>query len=278
MSTGCTIGRLARAAQGRWSAVLLIALVLCMAFACQGGTTGDPGDASGTAPTSTPTLPAADPQEMLASAASSAETIRSMRFDLTHTEGSIFIDTLSAKIIEANGVWDADQGANFSVAGYIVSGPHADIHDGIFVRLRMVITPDSYYLVDPGTRTWTKQPYSLIPLSIEEMADILSGLISEIQNPEIEGDEKIDGVRAYRIAGHAPASVMQWTTLNTENRPDIQATLWIDAQTMMPMKARMTGAIGQYDAADTSREIIISDINSQLDIDLPQNYVDVSGG
>ena len=270
--------RLARAVQGCWLAVLLVVLGLCIAVACQGSATDTLGDTSEGTPAPTPTLSAVDPQELLASAASSAETIRSMRFDLTHAAGSIFIDTLSAKIIEANGVWDADQGANFSVAGYIVSGPHADIDDGIFVRLRMVITPDSYYLVDPSTRTWTKQPYSLIPLSIEEMADILSGLISEIRNPEIKGDEKIDGVRAYRIAGYAPASVMQWTTLNIENRSDIQATLWIDAQTMMPVKARMTGAIGQYDAANTTREIIISDINSQLDIDLPQNYVDVGGG
>lgn len=90
--------------------------------------------------------------------------------------------------------------------------------------------------------------------------------------------EEIYSVRTYRVSGDAHASVMQWMTLDTENRPDIQIKIWIDAQTGMPAKAPMAGGIGQYDTVNTAAEIVISDISSQSIIDVPRNYVDVSGG
>ena len=70
---------------------------------------------------------------------------------------------------------------------------------------------------------------------------------------------------------------MEWTTLSTENRPDVRVEIWVNVENLMPVKARVTGPIGEFDDLDTVREITLSDINSPLVISVPQNYVDVTG-
>ena len=269
--------RLAATAPRQLLTALISMLVLWLAVGCEGSTLATLAESQDEGVPPTPTLLPVDPQELLIAVAVNTKTIESMRFSLVHTSGSIYIDTLSAKITDVTGVWDASQGAELSIDGYLVSGPGADILDGIFVRLKLVITPDSYYLVDPTTRTWTKQPVSLIPLSIEQLAEILSDLIGGIENAKLEGDERVNGIRAYRVSGNASASVMEWTTLSTENRPDVRVEIWVNVENLMPVKARVTGPIGEFDDLDTVREITLSDINSPLVISVPQNYVDVTG-
>ena len=161
--------RLAATAPRQLLTALISMLVLWLAVGCEGSTLATLAESQDEGVPPTPTLLPVDPQELLIAVAVNTKTIESMRFSLVHTSGSIYIDTLSAKITDVTGVWDTSQGAELSIDGYLVSGPGADILDGIFVRLKLVITPDSYYLVDPTTRTWTKQPVSLIPLSIEQV-------------------------------------------------------------------------------------------------------------
>ena len=224
-------------------------------------------------PTPKPTAP-----EILAGSAAVTEAAQSMRFTLGHPNGSIFVDSISAKVTDADGIWNAAEGAELTIGGYLVSGPAASIADGIFVRLKLVITPDAYYLVDPASRAWTKQPYGAVPLPVERLAAIMAEIIRGIENPELLDDVMIDGAPAYQIRGGAPASVMGWTLLGTADRPNLTVILSIGQSDLLPRKALIIGPVGPHDAADTARELIISDINSPLPITVPQNFVDVSGG
>ena len=259
-------------------AVIAVSVMLLLGIACEGGALGTLNNQQGnpSSPDPTATLPPIDPQQLLTATTANMESVESMRFSLTHPTGSIYVDSLSAQITEANGVWDSHQGADLTIEGYLVSGPAAEFQDGIFVRLKMVITPDSYFLVDPASRSWTKQPNSLIPLSIEELAIIMADLIREVDDALITGDERVNGVRAFRLNGVADASVMSWTGLNTNNRPDVDVEIWIDAAKLLPIKARVVGPVGEYDDSGTVREIILSDINNQLVIDAPETFIDVS--
>ena len=260
-----------------WASIA-VSVVLLLGAACGGGASGTLKNQQDnpSSPGPTATLPTIDPQQLLTATAANMESVESMRFSLTHPSGSIYVDSLSAQITAANGVWDSYQGADLTVEGYIVSGPAAESQDGIFVRLKMVITPDSYFLVDPASRSWTKQPNSLIPLPIEELAIIMADLIREVVDARITGDERVNGVRAFRLSGVADASVMSWTGLNTSNRPDVNVEIWIDAAKLLPIKARVVGPVGEYDKPGAVREITLSDINNQLVIDAPENFIDVS--
>ena len=260
-----------------WASIAASVILLLVA-ACGGGASGTLNNQQGnpSSPGPTATLPPIDAQQLLTATAANMESVESMRFSLTHPSGSIYVDSLSAQITAANGVWDSYQGADLTVEGYVVSGPAAESQDGIFVRLKMVITPDSYFLVDPASRSWTKQPNSLIPLPIEELAVIMADLIREVDDARITGDERVNGVRAFRLSGVADASVMSWTGLNTSNQPDADVEIWIDAAKLLPIKARVVGPVGEYDEPGAVREIILSDINNQLVIDAPETFIDVS--
>ena len=260
-----------------WASIA-VSVVLLLGAACGGGASGTLNNQQDNPPSPGPTatLPPIDAQQLLTATAANMESVESMRFSLTHPSGSIYVDSLSAQITAANGVWDSYQGADLTVEGYVVSGPAAESQDGIFVRLKMVITPDSYFLVDPASRSWTKQPNSLIPLPIEELAIIMADLIREVDDARITGDERVNGVRAFRLSGVADASVMSWTGLNTSNQPDADVEIWIDAAKLLPIKARVVGPVGEYDEPGAVREIILSDINNQLVIDAPETFIDVS--
>ena len=269
--------------QPRWSLIPLLLLTLLAAApaaACAGSSLDAVREAAQGTPSAlqlqpTPELTA---PEILAGAAALTEAARSMRFTLGHPNGSIFVEGISAKITEAEGIWNAEEGAELTIGGFLVSGPAASTDDGIFVQLKLVVTRDAYYLVDPASRAWTKQPYGAVPLEVERLASIMAEIMRGIEDPELLEDVAIDGAPAYQIRGGAPASVMGWTLLEASDRPDVTVLLSIDKADLLPRKALIIGPIGPYDADDTARELIISDINSPLPITLPQNFVDVSGG
>ena len=274
--TGSTVPTTMRSDAFRVALVLLLTMVAFLTVASCAGGSFQAVRGTATAPTPTPTPPS--PQALLTAAAAQTETIRSMRFEVSHSAGSIFVDSISAKIVDVEGVWDAEQGAEFIIGGYLVSGPAADVADGIFAQMKMVVTPDSYYLVDPVSRTWTKQPYQMIPIEVEQLAGIMAEIIRGIENPRLRSDAEVDGVWAYRIEGNAPTSVMQWTMLDVAGQPDVRVTIWISKGDLMPIKASITGPVSEYDAEDTVRELVISEINAPHAINTPKNYIDVSGG
>lgn len=264
----------------RWLLILLTLLAIGLAAGCAGGSLDAVREAAQATPSAMrPTAtPAPTAREILAGSAALTEAAESMRFELGHPNGSIFVDGISAKITDAEGVWNAAEGAELTIGGYLVSGPDTPTDDGIFLRMKLVITRDAYYLVDPASRAWTKQPYGAVPLPVERLAEIMAEIIRGIEEPELLDAVMIDGAPAYQIRGGAPASVMGWTLLDPSDRPDVTVILSIGQDDLLPRKALIIGPVGQHDADDTARELIISDINSPLPITTPQNFVDVSGG
>ena len=263
----------------RWPLLLLL-LAVGLAVGCAGGSLDAVREAAQATPSAMrPTAtPAPTAEEILAGSAALTEAAESMRFELGHPNGSIFVDGISAKITDAEGIWNADEGAELTIGGYLVAGPETPTDDGIFLRMKLVITRDAYYLVDPASRAWTKQPYGAAPLPVERLAEIMAEIIRGIEEPELLDEVMIDGSPAYQIRGGAPASVMGWTLLDASDRPDVTVILSIGQEDLLPRKALIIGPVGQHDADDTARELIISDVNSPLPITVPQNFVDVSGG
>ena len=262
--------------------LLLALLAMVLSAACAGSSLNAVREAAEATPSAALVLPTPTPkptaQEILAGSAAVTEVAESMRFTLGHPNGSIFVDYISSKITDADGIWNATEGAELTIGGYLVSGPESSTEDGIFVRMKLVITPDAYYLVDPASRAWTKQPYGAVPLPVERLASIMAEIIRGIEDPELLDEVMIDGAPAYQIRGSAPASVMGWTLLDTADRPDVTVILSIDKDDLLPRKALIIGPVGQHDADDTARELIISDVNTPLPITVQQNFVDVSGG
>ena len=258
---------------------LAVSLTLALALlvvACSGGPEPAP-PASPTAatvpggtpePAPTPTPPP-DPAAILKETGDNLRQAETFRFDVSHEAGSIYVSSVQAKAVQAIGGWNKAQGAEMTIDAYLVSGPAADTADGTYVELNMAVTPDSYFLTDPLSGSWTKRPLSSISIPIAELNEIIADAVDAIANPVLAGQEEIDGGNAYKITGDAPADVMDWLLLFPEEGQRVDVELWTDADAKILRKARIAGAIGEYDDADTVRQVLITDYNAPVAIETP---------
>lgn len=276
---------------GLGAALLLTALLLpasLLTLACGGETpaaaapTPAPAALSG-APDATPEppptpTPPPDPAAILSATAANLRGADSFRFDVDHESGSIYVSSVQAKAVKAVGGWNKAQGAEMTVDAYLVSGPTAPVKDGTYVELNMAVTADSYFLTDPLSGFWTKRPLENISIPIVELNRIMADAVDSIANPVLAGEEALDGSNAYKITGDAPASVMAWLLLFPEEGQRVNVELWTDAAAQILRKVRIAGAIGQYDDADTARNVLITDYNAPVDIATPgpDDYLDLS--
>ena len=269
-----------------WGAALLLAVSLSLlALACGGGGAGPEPAAAPTAaaapaasaPDATPTPPP-DPAAILSETADNLRGAESFRFDVDHEAGSIYVSSVQAKAVKAVGGWNKAQGAEMTVDAYLVSGARAPVKDGTYVELNMAVTADSYFLTDPLSGYWTKRPLENISIPIVELNRIMAEAVEAIANPVLVGEEALDSGNAYKITGDAPASVMAWLLLFPEEGQRVNVELWTDAEAKILRKVRIAGAIGQYDDADTVRNVLITDYNKPVDIETPgpDDYLDLS--
>jgi hypothetical protein len=229
-------------------------------------------------PMPTPTPPP-DPAALLVETAENLRQARSFNFVLEHEAGSIYVSTVQAKATVAKGGWNAEQGAQMTIDAYLVSGPDAPAEDGTYVELRMAVTPDSYFLTDPLSGHWTKRPFSSISIPITELNNIIAAAAADsIANPVLVGKEEIDGKSAYKIAGDAPATVMDWLLLFPVEGQRVDVEIWTDAEEKILRQARIIGPIGEFDDANAVRKVTVSDYNAPVEIEIPgpDDYLDLS--
>lgn len=242
---------------------LLMMTALTMAIAaCNGGAEPTP-----TVPPAT--TPPPDPAALLRETGENLRQAETFRFDVDHESGSIYVSSVQAKAVRAVGGWNRAQGAEMTVDAYLVSGPQGATTDGTYVELNMAVTPDSYFLTDPLSGVWTKRPLENISIPIAELNRIMAEAVDAIDNPVLVGEEEIDDRNAYQINGDAPATVMAWLLLFPEEGQRVNVELWTDAEAKILRKARIAGAIGQYDDAETVRQVLITDYNATVEIETP---------
>ena len=257
---------------GKTLAVVAVSVLLAaVAMACAGSVTPT------AAPQPTPT-PVPDPAALLAETAENLRSMRSADFLLRHETGAIFFPLLGARLTEASGVWDAAGGAELAVDAYLVPDAQAEADSGIYFQMQAVITPDAYYGTDPLSGAWIKQPRSLVPIPVDELNAIIADLVENIADPTLDGRETTDGHDAYRISGDAPASVMDWLLLTAEEEQSVRVEIWTDTGQKLLRKLRVSGAVGSYDQPDTVRELLLTNINGDVTIQPPAEFLDLSGG
>lgn len=256
--------------------------ILIMGLACGGSEQPDapvesasPADQPAAQATPTPTPPP-DPKALLAETAATARELESMRFAVTHETGSIFISAANAKATEAKGAWARTQGADLSIDAYLVAGPDADLESGTYIQLNMLVTPDSYFITDPLSGVWTKRPLDSVPVPIDQIANIVGDMLETVEDPQLAGQESLDGVATYRITGRAPATVMEWLLITGVEGQYVDIEVWTDTEEKVLQKVRLSGPISEFDDPDTVRMITLSDVNGSVSIEPPADFIDLS--
>ena len=250
----------------RLSLIAFVAMILTGA-ACLGQT---PAPA-------TPT-PVPDPATLLAETAENLRTVQSARFQLTHEAGSVYLPAFGAKITEISGTWDAAAGAELSIDAYLVNGPEIEPLSGSYVQLRAYVTPVGYFATEPISGVWLKQPARSSPVEVTRLQHIVADLVAQVENPVLVGEEATEGVATYRISGIVPASSMEWLPVTASAGQSLQIEVWTDTDRKLLRRITTVGAVGEFDAPDTSRTIRFSGIGEAVTITPPEQFIDLSGG
>ena len=225
----------------------------------------------------TPT-PVPDAAALLAETAANLRTVKSTRFQLSHDVGSIYLPDFSAKITDISGTWDADAGAELSIDAYLVSGPDAARETGSYVQVRAIVTPEAYFATEPISGLWLKQPGSTAPVSVDRLQHILADLVDAVESPQLLGEEVLDGITTYRIAGDVPASSMDWLPVAAIADLTLRIEIWTDTDRKVLRRLDAIGPIGEFDGPDTHRTILLTDMGEPVTIVPPEQFIDLTGG
>ena len=253
-----------------------IALILVvLAVACA-------GPAAPAAPTATPVpptpTPPPDPALLIAETAANLRNLRSTEFAVRHETGAIFIPGFNAKMTEASGVWDSEQGAELAIDAYMVPDAQTEAESGIYIQMLSVITKEAYYATDPLSGAWMKQPPELVPIPVGRLNLLVADLVEGISDPVLDGQESLDGQTAYKISGEGSAMLLGWLPLNPDAGQTMQVEVWTDTEEKLLRKVRFTGAVGAFDQPDTVREILLTNIGGDVGVQPPTDFVDLTGG
>lgn len=255
----------------------VIALVLiALAIAC----TGPPAPAAAPTPTPVPPTPTPppDPALLLEETAANLRALKSTEFVVRHETGAIFIPGFSAKMTEASGAWESEQGADLAIDAYLVPDAQTDAESGIYIQMLAVITGEAYYATDPLSGAWMKQPPAMSPIPVDRLNMLVADLVAGVSDPVLGGQESLDGQSTYRISGESPATALDWLPLFPEEGQVVQIEAWTDVEQKQLRKLRIAGPVGSFDQPDTVREILLTNIDGDINIQPPTDYTDLTGG
>lgn len=256
---------------------LLIAAALALIIAA---CAGPPAPTAGPTPTPVPPTPTPlpDPALLIEETAANLRALKSAEFVVRHETGAIFIPGLNAKMTEAGGAWESEQGADLAIDAYLVPDVQTDAESGIYIQMLAVIASDAYYATDPLSGTWLKQPPAMSPIPVDRLNVLVGDLVAGVSDPVLAGQESLDGQPAYIISGEAPAMLLDWLPLNPTADQTVQMEVWTDTEHKLLRKLRIAGPVGAFDQPDTVREILLTNIDGTVTIQPPDEFVDLTGG
>ena len=243
-----------------WVAVLMLTLAGCVY-----------------APQEEAYVPPPDPQDLLSESATQLREVRSLKFVLTHERGSIYYLDAGAhiKATDVSGEWDAVAGLSLAIDAYLVRDRDVAPESGTYFPLQMVLVSDGFYITDPLSGQWVLQSPELALIPVGALNEAMADLVSQIENPNLEGVEDIDGRETYRVSGRIPAATVDWLSIDLSENASADIILWIDRQDRLPRQVHMVGAIGEYDDPGTMRQLLLSDFNQSVRVDPPDVFIDV---
>ena len=222
--------------------------------------------------------PPPDPQELLSESASALHDVQSMKFRLTHQRGSIYTrDDTGAhiKATEISGTWGAEAGLALEIHAYMVRSHNVEATSGSYFPLSMKLVQDGLYITDPLSGQWVLQSPELALIPVGALNEMMADFVSQIDAPNLEGVEDVDGQSTYKVSGSVPASAVDWLPIDLAENTQADIILWINRGDRLPQMAHLIGAVGEYDDPATMRELRLLDFNQDVDIRAPEKFVDL---
>lgn len=203
-----------------------------------------------------------DPAALLAKAAKSMSGVSSFHFALDNGSGP-------TPLIE--GIDLASAEGDVIVPNKIQAELTADFH-GLSLTVKVIGIGSDVWITNPmGGGTQKLSGNMGLVLSVLNPYDILSSAAKTIEQPKIEGTEKVNGVETTKVSGKfnvVTAATGTPVVTTTEGMPAPTITLWVDAQGLVH-RLQVRGQILPTDPTDATRTFNITNFNKPVTIEPP---------
>ncbi len=101
------------------------------------------------------------------------------------------------------------------------------------VSIKMITIGDESWTTDLITGNWGDAPpeFGYNPSVLYDNQDGLGPVMGKLENPTIDGSEKVDGREAHVITGTVAPAVISRLTADTMGGEQVSVKLWIDQET-----------------------------------------------
>lgn len=138
-----------------------------------------------------------------------------------------------------------------------------------FAEIEMLAVGDEAHMKFSADAPWAPLPLEQVPFNFGGIGITLSELLTVVENPAITGRESLEGVQVVRVDGDIVSDDLTDLITSADSGHPIALTLWIDEADHTLQQLRLDGKLYNDDAPETTRLIIISDVNAPVDIQLP---------
>jgi outer membrane lipoprotein-sorting protein len=205
-------------------ATILIVLVL---VGCGGDDEDDGNELPGTAE------PDQDPATILVNASTQIANIQSLRFTLEVTGTTNIDDTGTIQLLSARGTLKRPNLVDVQFQVRLLGAQTASI--------RMITVGDQSWTTDLISGNWGPAPkeFGYDPSRLFDTQDGLGPIMGKIANPELIGEEEVNGRAVWHIRGSVPQSVIGPITADTMRGDTIPFDIWIDRETNDPLRIQL---------------------------------------
>lgn len=234
--------------RGSWSALgILAASFLPLVLA-----------ACGAPPTPTPEPPP-DPRALLGQAAERLVALRTVAFDLQHQEGSTQLFP-GVEMTRAFGETEIGTGFRFTVEARLGSS---------YFETHAVVLDGRTYMTNFLTGNWEEVAPGSLPFNFTDVGRSLALVLEDVRDPELVGEEPIDGRDAYRIRGNSWSQDLRVLVPNAGEGHDVALELWVDLDTGALVYATLTGPLVDTDVPEVVRTLSLTALDQPVEIAIP---------
>ena len=214
--------------------------------------------ACGTPPAPTPEPPP-NPRVLLDRAAERLVALRTVAFDLQHQEGSTQLFP-GVEMTRAFGETEIGKGFRFTVEAQLGSS---------YFETHAVVLDERTYMTNFLTGSWEEVAHGSLPFNFSNVGQSLADVLENVRDPDLLGEEPIDGKDAYRIRGSSWSEDLRVLVPNAGDGHDVVMELWVDRDTGALAYATLTGPLVDTDAPEVVRTLALTGLDQPVEIAIP---------
>lgn len=198
-----------------------------------------------------------DVAALLVASAERMDGVSSFRFELDHENGTATI-VRGLEMIRAEG--DIEGADRMRLLVEAQAGP-------LNANIEMIVLPDEGWITNPLTGRWERETIDVA--TFFDPAQGVTGLMRSIEDGEITGAQKIDGIEAYRVEADVDSGQM---TLFGDPREGetIRVKAWIGIDDPLVHRLEAVGGIVSGEPDDLVRRLSLTDFGETFDIQAPR--------